>query len=311
MPRHPQGILVSCELPWDEQERLIESVFRQEIRYFAEAGFRQLYVFGTAGEGYAVDGARFRQVVEIFLDECRNAGVSAQVGVIGLSTPVVVERIQAAWELGCRSFQISLPCWGALDDTELREFFRVVCGSFPDAGFLHYNLPRAKRVLGASDYRRLVDENPNLVATKNTGTSVLETRALITEVPELQHHLGEAMFPAGCSFGECSLLSSFGPLLPRQTRELFEYGRNGRWELLMPHWKRYMDVIGGFLKSLHGVPRMDGAYDKMIVRMSGVPMPLRLISPYQGYTEDHLTSCAKALAAIDREWFENWSVKLP
>ena len=48
-------------------------------------------------------------------------------------------------------------------------FFKDVCGSYPDAQFLHYNLPRSGRVLEAADYRKLIDAIPNLVATKNTG----------------------------------------------------------------------------------------------------------------------------------------------
>lgn len=31
MPRYPQAILTSCEIPWDENEQLLEEVFRQEI----------------------------------------------------------------------------------------------------------------------------------------------------------------------------------------------------------------------------------------------------------------------------------------
>ena len=90
MPRYHQGVLVSCEIPWDEQENLLEEVFRQEVRGTIAHGFRNVYVFGTAGEGYAVDTARFRRVVEIFWEETSGEGVHAGVGVIGLSTANIV-----------------------------------------------------------------------------------------------------------------------------------------------------------------------------------------------------------------------------
>jgi dihydrodipicolinate synthase/N-acetylneuraminate lyase len=63
-------------------------------------GFRHVYVFGTAGEGYAVDGPRFREIVRVFREETRAAGVHPQVGVIGLSTARVVESIGIAHGLG-------------------------------------------------------------------------------------------------------------------------------------------------------------------------------------------------------------------
>ncbi len=47
MPRYPQAILVSCEIPWDEQENLMEDLFRREVRQTLENGFNHLYIFGT------------------------------------------------------------------------------------------------------------------------------------------------------------------------------------------------------------------------------------------------------------------------
>ena len=103
-PRYPQAILISCEVPWDENEQLLEDVFRQEIRHALDS-FSHVYIFGTAGEGYAVDTPRFRRIVEVFRDETRSAA-HAQVGVIALSVPQFHERIRFAYDLGFREFQI-------------------------------------------------------------------------------------------------------------------------------------------------------------------------------------------------------------
>src|SRR3712207_9569121 len=73
---------------------------------------------------------------------------------------------------------ISLPSWGPLNDDEMLRFFVDVCGTFPDARFLHYNLPRTKRVLTGPEYARIVAEVPNLAATKNTGRSEEHTSEL-------------------------------------------------------------------------------------------------------------------------------------
>src|SRR5689334_6885121 len=104
-------MLVSCQIPWDDDERLLEDLFREEIRMTLGRGFRDLYIFGTAGEGYAVDRSRFERIVTIFREETDDAEIFPQVGVIGLSTACVQERIEFAYRLGFRMFQISLPCW--------------------------------------------------------------------------------------------------------------------------------------------------------------------------------------------------------
>ena len=281
MTRYPPGVLVSCEIPWGDADEFLEDAFRDEVRFFLNHGFRHIYIFGTAGEGYAVDRGRFRRVASVFREETQAEGVLPQVGVIALSTMTVRERIDAAYELGFRTFQISLPSWGALNDTELLRFFRDVCLPYPDANFLHYNLLRTKRLLTAADYRVLVQEIPNLVATKNTSPDVLHVTSLLRAAPELQHFLGESTFVNGCAVGECSLLSSFAPLFPQASLELYRAGASrdftSAFERQSDYLSAVMEVIGPIIKHV----RMDGAYDKALVRLGGLDMPLRLLSPYE------------------------------
>jgi dihydrodipicolinate synthase/N-acetylneuraminate lyase len=302
--RYPRAILVSCEIPWDEQENLMEDLFREEVRRFLASGFRHVYVFGTAGEGYAVDTARFRQITKIFYEETRGADIFPQVGVIGLSTANIRERVSIAHGIGFRTFQISLPSWGALNDRETLRFFKDVCLAYPDSQFLHYNLLRTKRLLSAADYRRIADEVPNLVATKNTSPDVTHTAALMKTVPDLQHFFGEATFPAGCLRGECSLLSSFAALFPSKTKELFAHACAGRVEELLSAQVEYLEAVEEIIAPMRRQALIDGAYDKMLVRLGGGRMPLRLLSPYESFSEETYAECKRIL---DRK-YSSWLV---
>jgi len=302
MARYPQGILVSCEIPWDEKEQLLEDVFRREVRAVLR-DYNHTYVFGTAGEGYAVDTVRFRRVVEVFYEETRGPDVRPMVGVIGLSTANIIERLAFAYDIGFRTFQIAMPSWGALNDREVLTFFTDVCGAFPEAGFLHYNLPRAKRVLMGPDYRRLVEAVPNLVATKNTGGGLQRAASVMTHAPELQHFFGEDNFPHGCMYGECSLLASFAAMSPHKTKALFDAGRTGQLAELFKLQREFHDMLWGVLGPALAEERIDGAYDKMLVRLGGFDeMPLRLLSPYQCFTEEQYQACKRAL----HERFPDW-----
>jgi dihydrodipicolinate synthase/N-acetylneuraminate lyase len=302
MARYPQAILVSCEIPWDEKEELLEEVFRREVRMVLK-DFQHIYIFGTAGEGYAVDSARFRQIVQVFYEETRGDDVHPMVGVIGLSTATIIERVAFAYDTGFRVFQISLPSWGALNDRELMTFFTDVCSAFPDAQFLHYNLPRTKRVIEGADYRRLIEAVPNLVATKNTGGGMARAANLMKQAGELQHFFGEDNFPHGCLYGECSLLSSFGPMTPHKAWGLFEAGRNGQLAELFGLQKEYHDMMYDVLGPVLAEGRIDGAYDKMLVRLGGLEeMPLRLLSPYEGFSEEQYQACKRVL----HEGYPGW-----
>jgi dihydrodipicolinate synthase/N-acetylneuraminate lyase len=285
---------------------LLEEVFRREIRLTLEQ-FKHLYIFGTAGEGHAVDTRRFKQIVDVFyhetLDRYPEDAVYPMVGVIGLSTANVVERLDYAFGVGFRVFQISLPSWGVLNNRELLRFFEDVCGTFPEARFLHYNLPRAGRVLTGTDYARILELVPNLVATKNTGGGLAKATDLLTHAPELQHFLGEEGFGHGALIGECSLLSSMGPMTPHKAWELFRAGIERDVERIVTLQHGFHRLVTSVLGPLLVDRRIDGAYDKIIVRLGGLEeMPLRLLSPYQGFTEEEYRGCKERFHQSFPDW---------
>ena len=299
--RYHQAILVSCEVPWGEKEELLEDVFRREIRATL-ANFNNLYIFGTAGEGYAVTTSRFKEIVGIFREETDKEGVDPMVGIIAMSTPQAVERVGIAYDIGFRTFQIALPPWGALNDDEYITYFKDVCGIFPDARFIHYNLPRPKRVLLGPEYRRLEEAVPNLAGTKNTRTDINDIVSIATHTSEIQHFWGEQAFALGCLYDECSILSSWGALFPTKTKEYFHYGVTGQIEKLFRMHTEYIQVMDTFDAPTREAQRIDGAWDKMIVRASGIDMPLRLLSPYQGFDMETFEVCLNAVKEKYPDW---------
>jgi hypothetical protein len=122
-------------------------------------------------------------------------------------------------------------------------------------------------------------------------------------VPEVQHFFNEALFPIGCVHGQCSLLSSFGMLCPRRTQEYFEYGRTAQFDKLFPMFREYMQFIDDSLEPTAGKGLIDGAYDKMLVRLGGMEFPPRLLSPYEWFPEEVFQACQKLV----REKWSHWT----
>src|SRR5205823_936299 len=52
-PRYPRVVLASVCIPWSEHGQILEDVFREQVALHLKAGVKHIYVFGTAGEGYA------------------------------------------------------------------------------------------------------------------------------------------------------------------------------------------------------------------------------------------------------------------
>jgi dihydrodipicolinate synthase/N-acetylneuraminate lyase len=191
-------------------------------------------------------------------------------------------------------FQISLPSWGALDDQEVMLFFKTVCNSFPDCRFLHYNLPRAKHIINGTQYRRIIDEVPNLVATKNSTTDYARTADLMLQAPELQHFFLEGSFAMGCTLGECSLLCSYDALFPKTTWQFYQAGLDRNLEELF----RITDLFNQAGEALfaHCSRQMiDGSYDKTFLWLTDPQFSNRMLPPYLGLTEQESQQCKKVL----------------
>lgn len=283
--RHPIGILATCCIPWDRNHHFLSDVFRREVRHLLKGLTKNVYIFGTAGEGHAVTDRQFDEICTVFREETNRPGVSAMVGVIGLSQGQIIERIDRARAMGFRLFQISLPSWGAVTFPEMRRFFRDVCGRFPDCGFLHYNLMRTKRLVTPEEYGVLADENPNLVATKNSTPDMNSIRGLLTHAPQLTHFLTENAYAYGCLVGRCGYLISIASINFKVGKAYFKAGQERDVSRLINLQKELMALTGELVGM--GLPEahMDGAFDQMFCRMHDAAFPLRLLPPYASVSE--------------------------
>jgi dihydrodipicolinate synthase/N-acetylneuraminate lyase len=300
--RYPSCLLATCCVPWDEQGDFLEDVFRDQVRKILTQGTEHVYVFGTAGEGYAVSDRQFDRIVRAFTEAMRAGGAEPMVGVISLSATTVVERIARARDVGVRRFQISLPGWGALSERELFVFFQQTCGRFPDCQFLHYNLPRTKRLVTPCEYARLAEEHPNLVATKNSTDEMRRVEDLILLAPQLRHFLTETGYAYGSLVGECGLLGSVATLNWGSARAFFEAGRRRDVATLMALLRELNPLTRELIGLVGSEAHMDGAFDKMLCRMHDRRFPLRLLPPYAGVSEETF----ERFAALLREKYPRW-----
>ena len=98
--RYPRTILGTACVPWRADWSLDEDLFRAGVRGLIGEGMKHLYVFGTAGEGYAVSDRQFDEITRVFHEETRAPDVHPMVGVINLSLTTIIERIERAAALG-------------------------------------------------------------------------------------------------------------------------------------------------------------------------------------------------------------------
>ena len=300
--RYRSCVLATCCVPWDENYVFAEAIFRRSIRGQIAHGIRDLYIFGTAGEGYAVTETQFDEVTRAFLAETRCQDVQGMIGLISLSLPTIIERIERGREMGGRRFQVSLPGWGTLRDAEVDTFFRETCGRFPDCEFLHYNLQRTGRILTGAEYGRFAAEYPNLVATKNSTADELRLLSLQRESPQLQHFITEAGFAKAATMGECGLLISFASTNPTLGQRYFRAGYERDFALLVEMQQELSDIALDLKNVVADSAHMDGAFDKMFCRLHDSEFPLRLLPPYASIGEEVFQRYASQLTGRPPRW---------
>ena len=306
--RFPRGILASCCIPWDENNRFMEDVFREQVRIIT-AETNLVYIMGTAGEGYSVSDAQFQSIARAFADETRKSEATAMVGLISLSLATIQERIDLCRDLGITNFQISLPSWEAVNDAELYRFFDRICGKNLDCSFLHYNLSRAKRLVSPAEYAEIERRHPNIVATKNAGDSMLYIAKLMAATSEIQHFITDIGYLYAASIGECGLLIAIASCNWETARDYFESARSrasggsGDFERALGMQQQIVGIHTELMNLVLPHGHIDGAFDKLYAKLHQPEFPLRLYPPYEGSNDTLFESFKEVLRSRFPDWY--------
>lgn len=302
--RYPALALATALIPWKEDFTMDEAMFRKSVRLLVDGGMKYIYIFGTAGEGFAVSDEQFADITGVFLDELKDTDVTPIIGCISLSASQVIQRLEKAYALGARHFQISFPSWGALTDQEVDIYFHQVCDRFPDCFFMHYNNGgRSKKLLKAKDYIRLAEQIPNLTSVKFMNDSLEDVINVVTADTPIQFVLSEYGYGYGCLFGECSVLfSSISSHLPTAWK-LFRAGQE-RDIPAITKLEKEVAVSQEILFATCATPVINAAYDKLYIKAAIPEFPMRLYPPYQTFSDEQVNAYFARMRAELPQWFE-------
>ena len=277
--RYQRTVLATCCVPWRAPFEFDEGMFRQSVRGLLTRGMKDLYVFGTAGEGHAVSDALFERIVDAFLDEMAVEGATPMVGVISSSVATMRDRVRYCLGRGCTKFQFAISSWGGAGAGELRSVFQALCGEFPEASFLHYNTARSGRIVPPREYRELAKEFPNFVGTKYGAGDPEVLTGLLMEVPQLRHFFTELGFYYGSAVGPCGLLASISSTNPRSAWAYLRHAENGDRQALAKDFAELAEMMAALRKAVGEGPFVDSAYDKVLAKVLEPDFPLALLPP--------------------------------
>jgi 4-hydroxy-tetrahydrodipicolinate synthase len=100
------GIIPPMTTPFDNDENIDIIAFRQEVRYFINAGVHGIAVGGSTGEGHTLTTDEIRRLTEIAVEEAAGR-IPVITGIIVDSTRQAVERGKAVADLPVAALQIT------------------------------------------------------------------------------------------------------------------------------------------------------------------------------------------------------------
>ena len=135
------GVVVPVITPVDNEDRVDEPSFRKMIRHLSQSGVHGLFVGGSAGEGPLLPMREWTRMVEIAIDENKNA-LPLLAGAIDTSTQRVKEKIKVLAAAGYHYFVVTPTYYIPLKtaDEHLRLFGE--CAEAADGmEMIAYNIP--------------------------------------------------------------------------------------------------------------------------------------------------------------------------
>lgn len=300
--RYPITMMCAACVPWTGEWKFDEAIFRKQVKNLVQHEVKSIYIFGTAGEGYAVNTDVFARVVEALVDECSNcADVMPMTGIISTSMMEILDRIKIAGDLGCKDFQVAFPCWGALSDAEVISYFMTICSQYPDYRFIHYNNGlRSKRLCKIDMYQKLANEIPNLVAVKYSTGNMSEIHGIVTADCPITFYLVDNGYTYGSMKGVCGLLNSFASVDMQLAWKYFNAGQRRDYSVLLDLDSYYRELSNCF--NIIDRELIDSAYDKTIERVADPDFSNKLYSPYQGLNENEFAEINKNMKGIRKKY---------
>jgi hypothetical protein len=132
------------------------------------------------------------------------------------------------------------------------------------------------------EYAKLEQLHPNLVATKITTDSIRYIGRLMELSSELRHFFTDLSFAYASSLGECGLLIAMATSNWQAAHAYYAAATGGKYREALDYQKQLLRMNSELRSIVLKDSHIDGAFDKMYVKLHQPEFPLRLYPPYRG-----------------------------
>ena len=207
-----KGVIPAVLTVFDRDENFDEKGMRQLVNFLLDSGVNGLYLTGSTGEGFLMDNAERKKVVEVVMDEVKDrVPVVVHVGAIG--TRLSIDLAKHAQIVGASGISSVPPFYWRFSENQIVEYYEAISKacSLP---MIVYNVPLAG-LLGMNAIKRLA-KIENVKGIKYTALSHYEITQIKDEVGSdfLVYSGADEMAISGLLAGADGIIGSFYNIMP-------------------------------------------------------------------------------------------------
>ena len=222
------GVIPALLTCFDTNENFDEQCQRSVVRFLLSKGVDGLYLTGSTGETFLMDGEERKKVVEVVSDEVAGrVPIIVHVGDIG--TKKSIKLAEHAYKHGAAAISSVPPFYWKFSSDEVYRYYQELSGSVP-LPMIVYNVALA----GAVDFDQI-----KRLASLNQVEGIKYTASTHHEILRIKEEIGkdfkvysgsDEMALSGLAYGSDGLIGSFYNVIPELFIGLYNAYKRDDWE---------------------------------------------------------------------------------
>ena len=288
-----KGVIPAVLSVFDEQENLNDSWTREFIRFLMSFPIGGLYLTGSTGETFLMDGEERMHQVEVVMDEVGDR-VPVVVHVGAMSTRASVKLAQQAAAVGAAGVSSVPPFYFKYTNDQIYGYYRDIAEA-TDLPMIVYNIPLAGMM--TVDMIQRLSEIDNVKGVKYTGTAIYEVTQIKDRCKDGFRVYGgcDELASSNIALGVDGIIGSFYNVIPDLFARIWEVVKSGRIEEATRLQQGALHIISTGLGSGSIMACL-----KLWLRTAGVPAGYAR-RPFTNFSEADGERLIGELLRIDRE----------
>jgi 4-hydroxy-tetrahydrodipicolinate synthase len=226
------GVFPYLVSPIDAQGRILTDVLGRLASDLIKAGVHGLTPLGSTGEFAYLTREQRHAVVQATIEAAQKR-VPVIAGVASTSTADAVEQAKTYQKLGADGILAILEAYFPLKDVQIESYFRAIADSV-DIPVVLYTNPQFQRSDLTLDVVARLSEHPRVRYIKDASTNTGRLLSIMNRCPSMKVFSASAHIPAAVMLvGGVGWMAGPACIVPRQSVQLYELCRAGRWQEAM------------------------------------------------------------------------------